>query len=234
MQKRFWEIDFVRGLAVVFMVLFNYAFTLDYLRIYTLTEGWLFWWLFPRLVAGAFIFIAGVSLTISYSRNKSWGKHIRRGLMIFSFGLLITAATWLFVPSATVWFGALHFIGLAVILSLLFVKWKPKYLAAFGIAALLIGAYLNSLVFDFPWLLWLGFIPSVFTTLDYFPLLPWLGVFLIGMAFGKKYYKNGKRRFTMSEIKNTGPITFLGRHSLIIYLLHQPILLLILRGLGLF
>ena len=228
-MKRFWEIDAARGAAVVLMVLFNYSFTLDYLKLFTLTEGWGYWWLFPRLVAGTFIFIAGIAVTISYSRN---GKTAKRGAKIFSLGLLITAATYLLVPEAAVWFGILHFIGLSVILSPLFMKWKPIDTAVAGMIIIAAGAWLNGMVFDFPWLMWLGFIP-VFTTLDYFPLLPWLGVFLTGMAAGKKYYSKGKRRFAIKETQ-VPLINFLGRHSLIIYLLHQPVLLIILRISGLF
>jgi len=214
-MNRYWEIDATRGTAVVLMVLFNYAFALDYLKIYTLTEGWAFWWLFPRLVAGTFIFVAGISLTISYSRSRSWERQVRRGLKIFSLGMLITAATFLLIPEATVWFGILHFIGLSIILSLLFIKTELRYLLVAGVVALTIGIYLNNFVFDFPWLLWLGF-------------------FLIGMAAGKKFYHEGKRQFSLREIKTTKPINFLGRHSLIIYLLHQPVLLILLRILGLF
>lgn len=230
-MKRLWEIDAARGIAVVLMVLFNYAFALDYLKIYTITEGWSFWWLFPRIVAGMFIFIAGISLTISYSRSKSLKRQVCRGLKIFSLGLLITAATFLLVPEATIWFGILHFIGLSVILSTLFVRMKPVYLIAAGFAALAIGAWLNSFVFSFPWLLWLGLIP-IFTTLDYFPMLPWFGAFLIGMAVGKTLYAVERRNFKIKERKSV--LGFLGRHTLIIYLLHQPILLIALRITGLF
>lgn len=230
-MKRFWEIDAGRGMAVILMVFFNYSFAIDYFHVYRITEGWFFWWLFPRLVAGIFIFLAGISLTISYSRNSKTSKHIKRGAEIFGFGLLITAVTWLFVPEAAAWFGILHLIGLSIIISLFFVAWKSKYLLLSGILLIIAGAYLNSLAFDFPWLLWLGLPPFSFTTLDYFPLLPWFGVFLAGMAAGKKYYMEGKRRFSLMERK-IRPITFLGRHSLIIYLLHQPILLAILYILG--
>ena len=238
-MKRFWEIDAARGAAVVLMVLFNYSFTLDYLKLFTLTEGWGYWWLFPRLVAGTFIFIAGVAVTISYSRNSRVRRHLLRGARIFLLGLLITAATLLLVPEAAVWFGILHFIGLSVIFSLLFMKWKPMNVAIVGAIIIAAGAWLNGIVFDFPWLMWLGFIP-VFTTLDYFPLLPWFGLFLIGMAAGKKYYGKGKRRFAQPFLQKkalaerTKLLIFLGRHSLIIYLLHQPILLIILRISGLF
>ncbi|MBI4174698.1 MAG: DUF1624 domain-containing protein [Candidatus Aenigmarchaeota archaeon] len=231
-MNRFWEIDATRGIAVVLMVFFNYSFTLDYLRIYTITEVWGFWWLFPRLVAGAFILLAGISVTISYSRDSRIRKHLMRGIKIFGLGLLITAATYLLIPSATVWFGILHLIGTAIIISLLFMKWNPKLLITAGIFAIILGALLESTAFGFPWLLWLGLMPYSFTTLDYFPLLPWLGVFMIGMAIGKLYYREGKRQFKIKELR-TGTIGFLGRHSLIIYLLHLPVLLVVLKILGL-
>ena len=73
-MERFWEIDFFRGSAVILMIIFNYAFALRYFGIYDVDLGFLFWWLFPRLIAGAFIFIAGLSLAVSYSRLK--GKRI--------------------------------------------------------------------------------------------------------------------------------------------------------------
>src|SRR3989338_641447 len=219
MPKRFWEIDAARGIAVVLMVLFNYSFALDYLRIYTITEGWGFWWLFPRLVAGTFILLAGISVTISYSHNNRTKKHLIRGAKIFSLGLLVTLATYLLIPSATVFFGILHLIGAAIIISLLFMKWNPKLLTAAGITVILADVLLESMAFDFPWLLWLGMMPYSFTTLDYFPLLPLLGVFMIGMAVGKQFYLKGKRRFKIKEV-NAKIFGFLGRHSLIIYLLH--------------
>lgn len=230
---RFWEIDFVRGLAIVFMVVFNYTFALDFLDIYKITEGWLFWWLFPRAVAGTFILLSGMAVTISYSRNKSKRRRIMRGLKIFCWGLIITAITWLFLPSGAIVFGILHLIGLSVILSIFFVGFKKLNLIL-GIVAIVIGFYLERFTFDFPWLLWLGLMPPSFSTLDYFPLLPWFGVFLIGMFFGNRFYKNGKRIFKIAkEPASTKPLNFLGRHSLLIYLLHQPILIAALYAFGL-
>lgn len=229
---RLWEIDASRGLAVILMVFFNYSFALDYFHIYRITEGWLYWWLFPRLVAGAFILLAGLSLTLSYSKNKKSGKHIRRGLKVFGFGIIITIATWLFLPSGTILFGILHLIGLSVILSLFFVRLKPHQLAVIGLIIAIAGFYINQFFFGFSWLLWLGLVPSGFYTLDYFPLLPWFGIFLIGMALGKNSYRNGKSRIKQKRCSSF--FCILGRHSLLIYLTHQLILIAILYALGLF
>ena len=159
-MKRFWEIDAGRGLAVILMVLFNYSFALDYFHIYRITEGWFFWWLFPRLVAGTFILLAGLSITLSYSRNKKPSKHIRRGLKIFGFSIIITIVTWLGLPSGTILFGILHLIGLSIILGLLFIKLKPQHLAIIGLIIMAFGFYLNQFFFGFSWLLWLGLVPS--------------------------------------------------------------------------
>lgn len=232
MKTRFWEIDFVRGIAVVLMVVFNYAFALDYLHIYTATNGWLFWWLFPRLAAGTFILVAGVSAVVSYQRNKSVKRRVRRGAMIFGWGLLITLVTFIFVPQETVWFGILHLIGLSVMLSPLLIKLE-KYNLPVGLAIALIGFYIGNITIGSPLLLWLGFVPYNFATLDYFPVLPWLGVFLVGMYFGMRFYTKGKRTFNIKEPRGAGIINFIGRHSLFIYLIHQILLLFVLYSFGL-
>ncbi|HIG96767.1 MAG TPA: DUF1624 domain-containing protein [Candidatus Aenigmarchaeota archaeon] len=232
-MKRFWEIDAGRGLAVILMVLFNYSFALDYFHIYRITEGWFFWWLFPRLVAGTFILLAGLSITLSYSRNKKPSKHIRRGLKIFGFGIIITIVTWLGLPSGTILFGILHLIGLSIILGLLFIKLKPQHLAIIGLIIMAFGFYLNQFFFGFSWLLWLGLVPSGFYTLDYFPLLPWFGIFLIGMALGKNKYGNGKSKIK-TQPRGSRFFCILGRHSLLIYLTHQLVLVVVLYALGLF
>ncbi len=227
---RFWEIDFLRGIAVILMVVFNYAFTLRYFGVYSLGGGWAFWWLFPRLVASMFIFLAGVSLAISHSRVKKTGKSIRikflfRGARILGYGLIITAVTWLFFPKEFIIFGILHFIGLSVILSMLFLNTSRNKTIFFALLFIAAGIYLQGFVFDFPWLLWLGLMPYNFQTFDYFPLMPWFGVMLLGILAGNLLYPGGKRNFKLKgKIYIAGPLCFLGRHSLPIYLLHQVVL----------
>lgn len=236
-MKRFWEIDFFRGIAVILMVVFNYAFALQYLRVLYLDLGWAFWWLFPRLIAGMFIFIAGVSVSVSRSRLKNESaakrKYILRGAKIFSLGLLITLATLVFVPSSFVVFGILHLLGSSIAVSPLFLRMRSRHLLIFAAGSLAAGVYLQTTAVSFPWLLWLGFVPEDFSTLDYFPLLPWLGIFLLGMAFGSRFYKNARRRFSMPEQPAaSGVFCFLGRRSLWIYMAHVPLLVLVLSLLG--
>ncbi len=237
---RFWEIDALRGIAILLMILFNWAFALQYLQITSLDLGWIFWSLFPRAIASMFIIIAGISFVISYSRaaaekqKKSgvYKKYLTRGLKIFLLGLLATAATWIFFPQNTILFGILHFIGVALMAAPLLIKLRRWTLPS-AIIFIAIGVFLQNFTVSYPWLLWLGFQPANFYTFDYFPLLPWLGVFMIGIFLGDRLYKKGRRTFkTRNETITAKILSFLGRHSLLIYVLHQPVLLAILYALG--
>lgn len=226
-KKRLWEIDFLRGIAVVLMILFNYAFTLRFFGAYSIEGGWLFWWLFPRIIAGAFIFLMGLSLTLSYSRGWKFGKYLRRGAKIFGYGLLISLITWLYLGQGFVRFGILHFIGLSTILAYPFLRYgRLNFLL--GALAILAGFLLSQYTLNSSWLLWIGLVPESFYTIDYFPLLPWFGLTLIGTGAGTVFYPRGKRGFRILELSKfrfMRAFSFLGRHSLLIYLAHQPVLL---------
>jgi uncharacterized membrane protein len=237
-MKRFWEIDFLRGIAIILMIIFNYSFALSYLHIYTINGEFLYWYIFPRFIGGIFIFIAGISLTLMQGQIKDkkeiHKKIFLRGLRIFGYGLLITLITYLTFPEAFIIFGILHFIGISIILGSLFLKFK-KFNFFLGLLIIILGLYIQNFRFDFSWLLWLGFIPKDYYTFDYFPILPWFGVSLLGLFFGNLLYKNGKRRFKIRDLSNISVIRFLafiGRKSLVIYLAHQPLLILTLLILG--
>ena len=94
----------------------------------------------------------------------------------------------------------------------------------------LIGLHLQTLRFEFPWLLWDGMIPNNLYTVDYFPIFPWFGLVLIGVWFGNTFYEDYKRKLPIPELSNIiiSIFSFLGRNSLVIYLIHQPILLAVI------
>ncbi|MBI5679499.1 MAG: DUF1624 domain-containing protein [Methanobacterium sp.] len=244
LKERFWEVDSLRGLAIIMMVTFHLIFDLNYFGVYSfdLYSGFLFW--FQKITAFIFIFLVGVSLSLSYSRTTILNdykvpknlflKYLKRGLKIFFYGLLITLITWIFVKQEFIIFGILHLIGIAIILEYPFLKHKYVNLFA-GLIFIAAGIYLTGFRFDFYGLLWLGFIPNNWGTLDYFPLLPWLGVVSLGIFAGKMIYKDYIRQFKLPDLSNYQIITlfeFLGRNSLVIYLIHQPILILLLYLLG--
>lgn len=232
-SQRFWEIDFLRGIAIVMMVASNFVTDLVYFGAYQQSA---FWWWFARATASLFILLAGVSLYLmsaKYAKQELRARTLRRGARIFGYGLLITLVTLVLLRQGFIVFGVLHFIGVATLLAYPLVKHRYIPLVL-GVLALLLGVYLQQLSFDFYWLLWLGFVPQGFYSLDYFPLLPWFGVMLLGVFLGNVLYHKRKRRFAITEISNA-PVLFLGflgRHSLLIYLLHQPIILALLYAAG--
>jgi uncharacterized membrane protein len=227
-HKRFWEIDLVRTIALVGLLNFHTHEVLYYFDlIYNPLRYGVWYWV--RLVnAGLFIFPAGVALTIAYSRGKRMSGFMLRGLKIFGLGMVITLLSWLFVPEAYVRFGILHFFGIAFILTPFFLRFRYINLII-GAAMMAIGIYLleQRVLVDFPWLLWLGLRPHGFRTLDYFPLLPWFGLFLAGMFFGKVLYPQGNRRFNIPEISNpiASAVMLLGRHPLVVYIAHLPVII---------
>jgi uncharacterized membrane protein len=230
--SRFPEIDIARGVAVIMMVVFHITFDLNYLGIVALPVSQGFLRLLALTTAGLFLFIVGISLSISsaharkvLSKKDFIFKYLGRGAFIFLIGLAITLVTWLLLPGGFVIFGILHLIGLAVFISPLYTgRYWPNLLAGAVIIALgplVAGLRGNAL------LLWLGVQPPSFYSVDFTPVFPWLGVVLLGVFLGMTLYPQGKRRETFPSV-SARLLEFMGRHSLAIYLIHQPIIIGIL------
>lgn len=242
LKIRFWEIDSLRGLAIILMIIYHFLFDLNYFNIYNINLSTDFYWWFTRFAASIFIILVGVSLTLSYSRNRLMNankekslfpKYLRRGLKIFIYGLIITFITWIFIREEFIIFGILHFIGLAIILEYPFIRYKYLNLIL-GFILAFIGIIVGYFSLNFNLAL-IGLIPVNLNTVDYFPLLPWLGVVSIGLFLGNTLYRKYKRRFYLPDLSQNIIIqffSFLGRNSLIIYLLHQPLLIAILYLFG--
>ena len=232
--ERFPEIDVARGVAVVMMVFFHIAFDLYFLDIMPVAADSLPWRVFAMSTAGLFLFLVGVSLSISagharkkLSRDEFIKKYLQRGAGIFAIGIAITLVTWIILPGYFIIFGILHLIGLAIVLSPLYTGFSWQNLVA-GSVIILLGPVVAT-IRGTGWLLWLGIHPPAFYSIDYTPVFPWLGVVLIGVYFGTLAYPGGVRRWNMVMPEIPGrTFGFLGRHSLAIYLIHQPIILSIL------
>jgi len=213
-------LDLLRGLSIGVMLVYHLLFDLvafggapERLFFHPVVEA------VGDVFAVLFVLLAGVNC--SFSRNN-----IRRGLKLLPFAALITAVTW--VMAMPVWFGVLHFFVLAMLLwGLLgrFLEKLPEKLApllwiALALGSLVLTGALNPVGTNA--LCILGFHRQDFMSGDYFPLLPWLFVFLLG-AWAGKQVKAGKLPPRFYSLR-AQPLEFLGRHSLVIYVLHQPIL----------
>lgn len=215
------------------MIVFHLFYDLNYFGIYRVDISSGFWFYFPRMTAGLFILLVGVSLSLSYSQVKIQGREdrifirlLKRGFWIFSLGMVVTVVTYLLVRERFIVFGILHFIGISIILAYPFLRLKAMNLGL-GAAAIGLGLYLQSLSFPYPWLLWLGLAPDGFYTLDYIPLFPWFGVVLVGIFLGNSLYGDYRRRFILPDPSGSAlpaALCFLGRNSLLIYLIHQPLI----------
>lgn len=233
LYNRFWEIDFLRGIAIIMMISYHILFDLKFFGIWDTNLHSLSFRLFLYPIGTTFLLLVGISLTLSYSRAQKTIptkqlpiKFLLRGLKIFGFGMIITIITWILLPDAFIIFGILHCIGISIILAYPFLQLRIPNLFI-GIVFILSGIILRTMVFEFNWLVWLGFPPTDFSTIDYFPLLPWFGVVLIGIFIGRTLYPGYNRTFELPDLsvyKLINFLCFLGKHSLVIYLLHQPIL----------
>lgn len=235
-MERFPEIDFTRGIALVMMLVSNFVTDLQFFNNYAGFAE--FWWWFARITAFMFIFLVGLSLNVSYARAKREGKanfskYLKRGLFIFALGLLITVVTYFTIPQAYIKFGVLHLIGFSIILAYPFLKWKKEISLWLGLSLIVIGLLLSSVAVNASAFFFIGLTPVGFASVDYFPLLPWFGVVLLGLYFSKLWYAQGERRFNLKhEVSKRNPICFLGRNTLWIYLIHQPIFIAVLHVLG--
>lgn len=235
---RFWEIDALRGIAICMMIIYHLFFDLNYFGVYSTDLYSLPVLLFLYPIGTVFLLLVGISLTLSYSRAKQTHtkaqlriKYLKRGSGIFGLGMLVTLVTWVYPHDGFIVFGVLHCIGISILLAYPLISSRALAFLV-GVLCIGIGVLLQNMVtVDFPWLLWIGFVPRQFYTLDYFPLLPWFGVVLIGIVLGNTLYQNDTRRFTIKEYSHN-PVSrlfcFLGRYSLLIYLLHQLLIVSVL------
>lgn len=240
-MKRFIEIDLLRTLAIVMMVTYHAVYDLAFFYHVDLDPFSGKWLLLARSTAILFLLLVGISFVISWDRTRTRlptearrakvgaRKYLKRGLWVLSCGLLITIATYLWDPETYIRFGILHLIGVSVMLLPLFRRFR-EWNILIAIPIIIFGISIDHYsLFTIHSSLFLpfGFPPPHFTTLDYFPLFPWFGVVLIGLTLGDFLYIRPKR---IPRPTNTflNILSWPGKHALVIYLVHQPILLLLL------
>ena len=225
MKKRIWELDALRGLCILGMVIVHFVY--DLVELYALVPmAYPKWFAFVKDWGGVlFLLLSGTCATLG-------SGHTRRGLLVFACGMVCTAVTlgmYLLGFSGKeiiIYFGVLHCLGVCMLLWGGFRKLPTWALGVLGAALTAAGLWLRTRYVSFPWLIVLGFAPDWFASSDYFPLLPNLGFFLLGAVLGRTVYRQKTTRLPKVNAERPALrfLTLCGRHSLGIYLLHQPIL----------
>jgi uncharacterized membrane protein len=225
-------IDAARGLAIVAMVIYHFTWDLSLQGLIgldpTSDPRWVW---FARLIAGTFLGVVGVSLVLANRRGFRWEAHLRRVGIIAAAALMITAVTWLaysagYLP-AFVYFGILHAIALFSLLAVPSIR-APLIVVALAAALCFVAPYLLTGPAFNSWpLVWLGLTPSPPPAVDYVPLFPWFGCTLLGILAARLALlwrpDTFWARWQPKDFVSRAVVTA-GRWSLVIYLLHQPIL----------
>ena len=226
MKKRIWELDVLRGVCILGMVVVHLIYDLQtFFSLPFLADSRLFD-LIKQWGGVLFLLISGICVTL--------GSHpVRRGLIVFACGLICSAVTagMYFLnmadKSIIIYFGVLHCLGVCMLLWPLFKRLPVWALGLLGLGLTALGLWISgNVVVDFPWLIPLGLVPGDFASSDYFPLLSNLGFFLVGAFLGKTLYR--KKETLLPRVNPANPVlaffTLLGKWSLPVYLLHQPVI----------
>lgn len=224
MIARLAWLDMARGLAVIAMVIFHLIWDLAH---FGYIEHSIPWSTpvkaFGHVIAFSFLSIAGLSLAMAHRDHIRWPAFWRRFAVIAGAAALVSAGTYAVFPNAWVFFGILHVIAAASLAALPFLHAPWIVTLAAGALALAAPWFIASPVFDSDWLMWLGLGTREPMTQDWRPFFPWVGALLIGVAAGRKFSANLTKSVGRSEQRNVA-LLFLGRHSLPVYLVHQPAL----------
>ncbi len=224
-DRRYLYIDVLRGVAIAMMIVFHFTFDLNYFR-YISVDFYRdpFWLHFRTLIVTLFLGLVGVSLQLATWRGVNVRRYSYRLALLAGAAALVSLGSYLVTPERVIMFGVLHFIAVASVLGLLFRRlfWMNLLL---GTALIALDAVFQHRWFDAPAWHWIGLMTHKPVTQDYVPLIPWFGVVLIGMFIGMAI----KRYRLLENTRQEGGwfVRFLalgGRHGLLIYLLHQPVL----------
>jgi uncharacterized membrane protein len=237
---RLWEIDLMRTLAIGLMVVYHIGYDVHLLAPQVPLDPFDGAWRALQVTcASTFLALVGTSYWIADQRGRSrglsgvalWRSHARRGRVVLAAALLVSLATLLALGAEdAVRFGILHLIAAAVLVVLPLTVRLGAWNCVVGAAAVAVGLVLKEMGSAVPGALVLGFDPGE-TGVDWYPLLPWIGATLIGVAIGAVLYPNGERGPWLRRLVRAPRGTVLagapGRHSLPIYLVHQPVLIVL-------
>ncbi|WJH40003.1 DUF1624 domain-containing protein [Aliirhizobium terrae] len=233
-SPRILLIDTLRGIALIAMATYHLTWDLEffgYLDPGTATQG--FFRIYARSIASSFLFLAGVSLVLAHGRGIRWTSFWKRFAIVAGAAAAISIATYIAFPHEWIYFGILHNIAVSSVIGVLFLQLPlaigiivPLVIVVAMIAdASVMPGFLHSPAFDTRWLSWIGFAELPPRSNDYVPLFPWLAALLAGVAIARIAIARGWN-FRLADVQRRDTLLAkAGRHSLVVYLVHQPVLI---------
>lgn len=220
-STRALAIDQARGIAVVAMIVYHFAWDLSHFDLIEAdVTGDPGWKLFAQAIAASFLFISGLSLALAAAKGFDPRGFLKRLALIGGAAALITLTTFFVFPDRYIFFGILHCIAAASVLALPFMRMPAWVALVAGAAIVALPHVASAQVFDAPALRWVGLGTVLPESNDYVPIFPWAGFVLLGLAFGRLA---GAWLTGLPALPAPG-LARLGRWSLAIYLVHQPLL----------
>jgi uncharacterized membrane protein len=229
-RARIPALDIARSAALVAMVVFHFTFDLElfgHLAPGTTTLPGP-WRALAVATAGSFLFLAGVSLWLAHGQGIRWRAFWRRFAIIAAAALAVSVGTYVAFPDAFVFFGILHSIALCSLFGLAALRLPPLLTLALAVVVFYAPDFARSAAFDAPWFWWTGLQTVPLRSVDYEPVFPWFTPVLAGIALAKWAEAAGlwSRLAVEGEPGRAARLmSWPGRHSLVIYLVHQPILI---------
>lgn len=221
-RGRLHGLDFTRGLACLSMPIFHTVYNLYSVGL--IDTKWtkhLFWEIYQVLGLSTFVFVSGAAFTLSTQRGIYWQRILKRALKLGAIALVITLATYLIMPDRFIRFGVIHFFTITILLAP-FLRSLSKTLIVLGVAIATVGILLPEKgVYPNEWLYITGLMSNRPPSLDYIPLIPWFGVFIMGMWMGHWLPKPTSKTDPTTWMR---PVIWLGKHSLAFYLIHQVVI----------
>ena len=228
-RQRFAIVDIARGVAIIAMMAYHLCWDLSYFRFIAADVGYdPQWVMIARTILAVFMFLVGIGLVLGHGNGIRWRSFWRRWIFVVLGALAITVATYFAFADSFVYFGVLHAIALFSLLGLAFVRtplWLPIVLA---VAVIALPFFYSDPLFNEKALSWIGLWQEPPPTNDLVMVFPWFGVVLLGIIATRRVLASGwLARLATIAPKGRLPrlLAFLGRWSLLIYLVHQPLLL---------
>ena len=228
-------IDGLRAIAVLAMIVYHFAWDLGFFNIvdpFIVNSG--LWKTFAVSIGSSFLFLSGISFWLSSYSGINFKKFFKRFLILISAALLVSLGTYQADPNTFVFFGILHLLSACTLLGLLIYKMPSILIILIGLSIIVFEPYLISDFYEPKYLAWTGLFSGSTGSVDFYGFIPWSSAYIFGLGFSKIIFKIKGEGIWITNflfLNTTKNLMFIktffwmGRNSLLIYLIHQPILM---------